>query len=192
LGSLLGELPALRVPFRADQDDWINLSCGNADFKLVGIPAERYPAFPELSPSGGRQQQWKLGSATLLGMLKKTVFVASKEEGRAAFSGLYWVLHNGKMELVATDGHRLARVSRPMESLHLEQKETLLLPRRAMAELERILEAHKDVEHIEMLQNGQQVIFRSGPVVLSCSVLEGRFPNYEMVIPKDNDKLVRL
>jgi DNA polymerase III subunit beta len=192
LFSILRELPALPVSFRADQDDWINLSCGNADFKLVGIPAERYPAFPEMSPTGGRQQQWKLGAATLLGMLKKTVFVASKEEGRAAFSGLYWVLHNGKLELVATDGHRLARVSRPMEPLKLEQKETLLLPRRAMAELERILEAHKDIETVDMLQNGQQVIFRTGPVVLSCSVLEGRFPNYEMVIPKDNDKVVRL
>ena len=192
LFSILRELAALPVSFRADQDDWINLSCGNADFKLVGIPAERYPAFPELAPSGGTQQRWMLGSATLLSMLKKTVFVASKEEGRAAFSGLYWVLHDERMELVATDGHRLARVHRRMEPLHPAQKETLLLPRRAMAELERILEAHREVEQVEMLQNAQQVIFRVGTVVLSCSVLEGRFPNYEMVIPKDNDKIVRL
>ena len=193
LFSILRELPALPVAFRADQDDWINLSCGNADFKLVGIPAERYPAFPDLAPAAGATalKQWKLNAATLLTMLKKSVFVASKEEGRAAFSGLYWVLHDGRMEIVATDGHRLARVARPMEGLKAE-REAMLIPRRAMAELERILETRKGIEQVDVLQNGQQVIFRVGPVVLSCSLLEGRFPNYEMVIPKDNDKIVRL
>jgi DNA polymerase III subunit beta len=191
LFSILRELPALPVSFRADQDDWINLSCGNADFKLVGIPAERYPAFPDLVPPGGRKA-WTLSAPVLLAMLKKTVFAAAKEEGRAAFSGVYWVLQGGRLEMVATDGHRLARIVRPMEPLKVEAREALLLPRRAMAELERILESDKSAETVTMLQNGQQVLFRMGTAVLSCSLLEGRFPNYEMVIPKDNDKRVHL
>ncbi len=201
LFSILKELPVLPVAFRADQEDWISLSCGNADFKLAGLPADRYPAFPEMdygdvaNAEGAVVREYKplrIESSTLHSMLKKTVFVASKEEGRAAFSGVYWILTSGTLQLVTTDGHRLAHIRRPMESLEIAEKQTLLLPRRAMAELERIIDTHKDAKSVEMFQNGQQVVFRLNSVVLSCSLLEGRFPNYEMVIPKDNDKSVQV
>lgn len=188
--AILKELPELPVEFEADQDCWIQFRCGNADFKLVGIPAERYPAFP--APPASATPAFTLPAALLRDALPRVIFAAAADASRAAFSGVLIVIKGDTMELVATDGHRLAHLARQVDvALPKGEPVRLLVPRAAFDQLGRML-VGGEAETVRVYQDGARVTLRLGASLLSCCLVEARFPNYEMVIPKDNPLRVRL
>jgi DNA polymerase III subunit beta len=179
LQEIVRELPdePVHVQTRADQ---IELRCGRARFKLNGLPAEDFPALPQVSFEGG----WAANGKDLLSLVRHTSFAVSTEETRPVLNGVLWELRDGEMRMVATNGHRLARMRIPAGP-SLETTTQLIVPPSALQQVQRLFAGD---EEIHVGREGNHLGFRSERTEVYTRLIEGTYPNYEQVIPRDNDK----
>src|SRR5271157_2523241 len=96
------------VDLTVDVGGRVHLKSGRSRFSISGAPKSEYPVLPSFSP----QNAFSLSTAVVINMLKKTVFASSSDETRYVLNGVFWVASQGFLELVATDGRRLARIRR--------------------------------------------------------------------------------
>src|SRR6202044_3038357 len=123
-------------------------------------------------------------------MVSKTIFAISNEESRYTLNGALLVLKAESMAMVATDGHRLAHIEKLGETLEgISGEKKTLIPRKALSELSSLL-GSTDSETLEFADDDQTLFFRVGGRVLTSRKLTGQFPNYEAVLPRDNNKFV--
>jgi DNA polymerase-3 subunit beta len=167
------------------ENDWVKLKAGRSEYKVVGLPRENFPTIPQ-APAGGTM----LPGNALKAMIQRTMFAITQEESRYSLNGALLVLGPHEMRMVATDGHRLALVTKTLEIENLETEIRSLIPRKTLVEILRILgdqemmmEFSRDENHIFFSVAGKRLISR---------VLAGQFPNYEMVVPRDNDKKIQV
>lgn len=179
LQEIARELPdePVRISSRADQ---LELSCGRAQFKLNGLPADDFPALPQVGFEGG----WTAGGTQLLSLIKHTSFAVSSEETRPVLNGVLWELRDGEMRMVATNGHRLARMKVPAGP-SMEVTSQLIVPPDALGQVQRLFSGD---DEIQVAREGNHLGFRSDRTEVYTRLIEGTYPNYEQVIPKDNDK----
>lgn len=179
LQEIAKELPdePVSVAVRGDQ---MELSCGRARFKLNGLPAEDFPTLPSVSFEGG----WTAPGSDLLSLIRRTSFAVSTEESRPVLNGVLWELRDGEMRMVATNGHRLARMKIPAGP-SVETTAQLIVPPAALDQVRRLFDADQE---IRVARDGNHLGFRSDAVEIYTRLIEGTYPNYEQVIPKDNDK----
>ena len=125
-------------------------------------------------------------------MIAKTGFAIASEESRYTLNGALMVLKPESITMVATDGHRLAHIERSGEKFEGVSGELkTLIPKKAMDELKSLLDS-TDAETIEFAKDESTLYFRIGQRLLTSRQLTGQFPNYEAVLPKDNNKSVTL
>lgn len=162
---------------------WINLSCGNYKTRLSGLPVDEFPAFP----SYGDDYLVKFEPLQLKDMIKKTIFSISMDETRYTLNGTLLEVGDDTIKMVSTDGHRLSFIERknPKE---IKKKISVIIPQKTMAELLKTVEDEDEASLFSIYEN--HVIFRRGNFVLVSRVIDGQFPNYEAVIPANNDKRV--
>ncbi|TVP56365.1 MAG: DNA polymerase III subunit beta [Gemmatimonadales bacterium] len=179
LQEIAKELPdqPVQITTRGDQ---IELVCGRSRFKLNGLPADDFPALPSVSFDGG----WVAEGANLLSLIQHTSFAVSTEESRPVLNGVLWELRDGEMRMVATNGHRLARMRIPAGP-SVETTAQLIVPPAALDQVRRLF---KGDETIRVGREGNHLGFRSESIEVYTRLIEGTYPNYEQVIPKDNDK----
>jgi DNA polymerase-3 subunit beta len=187
LQEITRELPdqPVEITTRSDQ---IELSCGRARFKLNGLPADEFPSLPGVTFESGIA----VPGADLQKLIHHTSFAVSTEESRPILNGVLWELRDGSMRMVATNGHRLARMG--LETGPSEAPgTTFIVPPSALQQVQRLF---KDVEQIQVSwdegEGGTRknhLGFRSNGVEVYTRLIEGTYPNYEQVIPKDNDKI---
>ncbi|HYG63354.1 MAG TPA: DNA polymerase III subunit beta [Thermoanaerobaculia bacterium] len=158
----------------------LTIKAGRSRFKIHGLPPDDFPTLPVVEDS----QQVEIPFASFRRMVSKILFAVSAEESRFQLNGALLKLKDGGLELVATDGHRLALVETSLSDGG--GNDSVLVPRKALQELQRIEGdgslAYRRGEH--------HLSFRLGRRELICRILEGTFPDYERVIAKDNDKKV--
>ncbi|MHB1170823.1 MAG: DNA polymerase III subunit beta, partial [Longimicrobiales bacterium] len=139
--------------------------------------------FPTV-PSDDFESSWKMSGSLLHDLIRQTSFAVSTEESRPILNGVLWQLTDSDMRMVATNGHRLARLSVPTSAPGAPRAD-LIVPPKALAQVERLFGAEDEIEvarsenHLGFRKNGTQVFTR---------LIEGPYPNYEQVIPRDNDK----
>ncbi|MCU0238220.1 MAG: DNA polymerase III subunit beta [Pyrinomonadaceae bacterium] len=166
------------VHFTKEENEWVKLSCGKSNFRLAGVSREQFPEVPEF-----RSTPLKLSAKTFNHFIQHTSFAITQEQSRFTLSGAKFMVGDGVVRMVTTDGHRLA---------FIEKQETIdgtmdaLIPKKALTELTKIsrdsdgeISFGEDPNHIYFEVDGRLLITRK---------LSGTFPNYEMVIPKGNDK----
>jgi DNA polymerase III subunit beta len=177
--EIVRELPdePVQVSSRADQ---IELRCGRSHFKLNGLPAEDFPSLPDVSFDGG----WTASGRELLALIRHTSFAVSTEETRPVLNGVLWELRDGEMRMVATNGHRLARMRIPAGP-SVETTAQLIVPPAALQQVQRLF---PEEESIHVARDGNHLGFRSESREVYTRLIDGSYPNYEQVIPKDNDK----
>jgi DNA polymerase III subunit beta len=179
LQELARELPEHPVRMTS-KGERLELVCGRATFRLNGMPRDEFPTFPAVDFS----KSWKIRGKVLHELIRQTSFAVSTEESRPILNGVLWQLADGEMRMVATNGHRLARLTVAVESGGAP-KADLIVPPRALAQVERLFGTDDEVEvartenHLGFRRDGTQVYTR---------LIEGPYPPYEQVIPKDNDK----
>jgi DNA polymerase-3 subunit beta len=123
-------------------------------------------------------------------MISKTIFAISNEESRYTLNGALLILKGESLSMVATDGHRLAHIEKSGESLkNISGEKKTLIPRKALAELQSLL-ADTEEEALDFYDDEHTLFFRLGHRVLTTRKLTGQFPNYEAVLPRDNNKFV--
>jgi DNA polymerase III subunit beta len=179
LQELARELPEhpVRLTSKADR---LELTCGRATFRLNGMPRDEFPTFPTVDFSSS----WKVRGKVLHDLIRQTSFAVSTEESRPILNGVLWQLADGEMRMVATNGHRLARMRVPADAAGAP-KVDLIVPPKALAQVERLFSAD---DEIEVARSENHIGFRKEGTQVFTRLIEGPYPNYEQVIPKDNDK----
>ncbi len=157
----------------------LKIASGGSRFTINGLSAEDFPTLPEVDGDA----TIPLPFAGFKRMVGKVIFAVSTEESRFQLNGALVKLKDGGLEMVATDGHRLALVENGIEGA--VEAEGVLVPRKALLELQRF----EGDGSLEFRRSEHHLSFRLGRRELICRILEGTFPDYERVIAKDNDKI---
>ncbi len=182
LYDIVRELPDETVSLEATADSYLQIQCGRARFSLAGAAAEEYPDLPEFAA----KQLVRIAAPVLSSMIERTMYAASSDETRYNLNGVYFevIEDSGKIRMVATDGHRLAQVDRGIGEEAAGLASGVIIPRKGLAELKRLVD-EDDADEIELAFEGNSGVARKGSVTLVMRLIEGEFPNYRQVIPKD-------
>ncbi len=179
-------LPEGDISIKLLENHWISIRCGRSNTKMVGMARANFPTLP-VFPTAGTV---KIPAKVLRAMIGKTIFAIANEESRYTLNGALMVLKPESITMVATDGHRLAHVERPGEKFEgISGEMKTLVPKKAMNELRILLDA-TDSDHVEFAKDDSTLFFRIGQRLLTSRQLTGQFPNYEAVLPKDNNKSI--
>ena len=189
LHEIVRALPDSEVHFKTDGDNWATITCERSRFRIMGLPKEDFPTLP----SPGKAARVTFGVQQFKEMVQKVIFAVTVDDARFALNGALMILGKASVSLVASDGHRLAYISRPLahdSSKALDAEIRVVIPHKALGELSRI--AEEIGGEIVFCKEENQIFFEMGRCMLSSRLLEGQFPSYEKVLPKGNDKLVEL
>jgi DNA polymerase-3 subunit beta len=167
------------------ENHWVQIRSGRSNTKMVGMARANFPALP-LFPS---ESAIKLPAQVVRNLISKTIFSISNEESRYTLNGALMVLKPESIIMVATDGHRLAHIEHNNSKLAVSGEMKVLVPKKAMAELSSLLNA-TDIQEVEFARDESTLFFRIGSRLLTSRQLTGQFPNYEAVLPRDNNKSV--
>src|SRR5215467_13925480 len=181
-------LPDADITIKLLENHWVSIRCGRSNTKMVGMAKSNFPSLPVFPTSG----VISIPAQVLRGLIARTGFAISNEESRYTLNGALMVLKPESITMVATDGHRLAHIERSGERFEgVSGEMKTLVPKKAMDELKTLLDS-TDVETIDFAKDESTLFFRIGPRLLTSRQLTGQFPNFEAVLPKDNNKLVSL
>jgi DNA polymerase III subunit beta len=179
-------LPDSEITIKLLENHWVSIRCGRSNTKMVGMARSNFPTLPAFPTAG----VVKIPSPVLRQMIAKTTFAIANEESRYTLNGALMVLKSESITMVATDGHRLAHIERSGEKFDgVSGEMKTLVPKKAMDELKTLLDS-ADVASIDFAKDESTLYFRVGPRLLTSRQLTGQFPNYEAVLPKDNNKSV--
>jgi len=180
LGEFLSTLPESDVVISVDEQNAVNLKCEKSDYTILGLPPEEFPALPDVPDD----RSFEISQAILKDMIKQTIFAISPDESRAILTGVLLILQGDEIQLVSTDSHRLA--VRKSAVAKAAGEASSIVPGRALAELGRMLE-EEDTGVVVSIADSQIKFQVDGTTVVS-RLIEGQFPNYDRVIPKECDK----
>jgi DNA polymerase III subunit beta len=185
LFDIVRYLPDADVRLRCDEGTWTQITCQKARFRIVGLSRADFPAMPEFDFAKGIA----IDRPLLLDMISKVLFAITTDETRYQINGTLLILGKKGLTMVATDGHRLAYVAGRLEKAASEEKIEVIVPRKAFQELSRIGAGEAEVV---FGQKDNHVFFKVGKTVMSSTIVPGKFPDFEKVIPEGNDKLVKM
>lgn len=182
LFEIVRELPDEPVHLEVATGAQLSLRCGRAEFRLAASSAEEYPAIPALAP----ERVVAVQAAVLGEMIERTIYAASTDETRYNLNGVHleFLTDSGRLRMVATDGHRLAYVDRALGDGFEELGGDVIIPRKGLAELRRLCE-EEDADEVELGFEGNSVLARKAGVTLVMRLIEGEFPNYRQVLPRE-------
>src|SRR5215472_12509956 len=187
LFEIVRETEAEKVTIKALDNDWFELRCGRARFKMMGLDPRSFPAMPSPNSKDDKQQhsavkgELKLPAAEMATMIDKTIFAVSPDEARYNLSGVYIIApEDGTVRMVATDGHRLSMIDREATGFSMEGG--AIIPRKGLAELRKLLD-QADENEAQLVVDGQLAWLQRGATELSMRLVEGEFPDYKGVIP---------
>jgi DNA polymerase-3 subunit beta len=181
LAEIVRELPSAPVRISAVGEQKITLECGRSRFRLLGLPRDEFPTFPVVRFS----ESWRIKSGDLQKLIAHTAFAVSTEESRPILNGVLWELRGDRMRMVATNGHRLAKIDAPVAGQN-GRSEDLIIPPKALEQLRRLFPAEED---LEIARGDNHLGFRSPLTAVFTRLIEGPYPPYEQVIPRDNDRI---
>ena len=201
LATIVKELPNSDVKVEASPNNQVKIASGGSLFRIMGIGKEEFPALPEFSDD----RSFNVEQDTLASMLKSVSYAQSADETRYMLNGVYFNFSepessdgSGKLSLVATDGRRLAKIDHEME-VGEGMSGSLILPAKTVSEISRMLDKG---ETLKIAFNDRRVAFQIhtkdeadgfvGDIHLVSKVVEGNYPNYAQVIPKETHQRIKV
>jgi DNA polymerase III subunit beta len=182
LSEIARELPPSPVKIAAQNEQRITLECGRSKFKLLGLPRDEFPSFPAVRFN----ESWRIRSGELHKLIQHTAFAVSTEESRPILNGVLWELRPEHMRMVATNGHRLAKMEVAVDGTSGAPSTELIVPPKALEQIRRLFPAE---EELEIARGDNHLGFRSPFTSVFTRLIEGPYPNYDQVIPRDNDRV---
>src|SRR3979409_1885461 len=184
LYDIVRALPEKVLVLKREANNRVKLTSGAAEFNIAGQAAEDYPPFPRSEKVGFVPVE----PAQLREMIEKTQFAISADETRHNLNGVYFEVTQGNIRMVATDGHRLSLIERPAPG-NFNLKKGVIVPRKGLLELKRLL----DEDHEGPCELGftePSGVFQRGELQMVMRLIDGIFPDYMQVIPKEADRTV--
>src|SRR5215472_16386955 len=185
--ELVRLLPEGEIKFRLLENHWVEIVSERKKYKLVGMAKENFPALPAMP-----HVLVKISAAVLGSLIAKTKFAISMEESRYTLNGGLLILKPDTLAMVATDGHRLALAETDQKLAGLNGEVKVLVPKKAMDEVEKLAGVAGSDAQIEFAKDESHLFFQVGHRLLISRILTGQFPNYEAVLPRENNKAVVL
>lgn len=186
LFEIVRSLPAASCTLSKQQNNRVKLVSGAAEFVLVGSPVEDFPALPKVENVAFTQ----VDAQALGEMIEKTQFAISTDAARYNLNGVYFEpgAEGKSLRLVATDGHRLALIEKPLGS-DFKLKRGVIVPRKGLLELRRLL-AEEGTDPCELGFAENSGVFRRGDLLMIMRLIDAAFPDYAQVIPKEAERVV--
>ena len=179
----LKEFPEQPLTFLIDDQSFgLNITSANGTYSFVGANGQEYPEMP--AEEG--ENTFTMPANVLLDAINKTIFCTADDELRPVMNGIFFDLAEDKVTLVATDAHRLVRYTNT--SIHVPQATSFILPKKPAMLLRQVLA--KETEDVVITFGQKNAKFAFGQTVIVCRQIEGRFPNYNAVIPQNNQNKV--
>ncbi len=194
LATIVRELPNVDVAFDSTATHQVKIASGGSNFRIMGIGAEEFPKLPDSADD----KNYALEQAELATMLGNVSYAQSTDETRYILNGVYFNFKDGKLALVATDGRRLALVSKEM-TVPAASAGAIILPAKTVAELLRLLGKGEKVKvsfnerrAAFQIDTGKDTSGLTDSIYLFSKVVEGNYPNYQQVIPKETHQRIKL
>jgi len=195
LATIVRELPQNEVFIETGDNNQAKITSGGSLFKIMGISTEEFPPLPTFE----NRHVFELSQTEIVSMLKSVSYGQSNDENRYILNGVYFNFADAKLTLVATDGRRLALTALDTE-ISEDNAGSLILPAKTVAELERLMGKG---EKVKIAFNDRQAAFEisiddtgdTGLVdhlYLVSKIVEGNYPNYRQVIPKETEHRVKI
>ena len=197
LAAIINSMPQQEVTVESADGQTARIRSGRSDFnRFNGLKAEDFPALPSFVD----QHSYELPPQELALMLRSVSYAQSTDENRYILNSVFFIFSEGKLSLVATDGRRLALISRDMK-IDREDEGSIILPAKTVTELEKLLSQGKMVK---ISFSDRQVAFDievgeesannglSGSIYLVSKIVEGSYPNYKQVIPKEAEHRIKV
>ena len=185
--ELVRLLPDEEIKFKLLENHWVQIVCDRKAYKMVGMAKDNFPALPNQPAT-----LVKVPTKILAALIAKTQFAISMEESRYTLNGALLILKPDTCVMVATDGHRLALAETDHKFAGLNSEVRVLIPKKAMTEVQRLAAGAGDDAEIEFSRDDSYLYFQLGDRLLTSRMLTGQFPNYEAVLPRDNNKQVAI
>ena len=185
LYEIAREVGSDEVVVRSVADGWLEVLAGRSKFKVVSLDPGEFPELPlrEPAPKGATI---RVAAGTLREMIDRTIFSVSTDETRYNLSGVFMeAADKGTLRMVATDGHRLALIDRSVAGLKMPRG--VIMPRKGLVELRKILD-DAEVADVGLVVGEREIRVELEGVSFFMRLIEGEFPNYNQVIPKESSK----
>lgn len=180
VSSMLGEMPDEDITLHLMDNNVIEITCGKIEGRLFSMSPDEFPPirnFEGIEPLSFKQGQLKK-------LFQRSSFAICNDQARYNLTGLLFEIAGGKVTVVATDGRRMS-LNRDSEAVPEEKEAKIIIPSKMIHELERLLD---DDAPVEVLLDESQIAFIFNNLRLVSALIEGTFPNYNMVIPAKHDK----
>ena len=195
LATIVKELPVNEVFLETSEKNQAKITSGGSLFKIMGISSEEFPPLPSFE----NRKVFELSQDEIVNMLKSVSYAQSTDENRYILNGVYFNFADEKLTLVATDGRRLGLTGLDLP-VSEENTGSLILPAKTVAELERLMGKG---EKVNIAFNDRQAAFEIGldeagdsglvdHLYLVSKIVEGNYPNYRQVIPKETEHRVKI
>lgn len=184
LFEIVKELRDEPIYLSKNENNWLQITQNRSLFHIVGISAEEYPIFPSFVT----KEFFPVAPKILREMIDKTIYSVSSDESRYHLNGVYFERREPQSSdlyrMVATDGYRLSLVDRHIADQDFRDfANGVIIPRKGLIEIKKMLE---DIETpLKMAIEGTQLIVIQGPTTLMVRLIEGRYPNYQQLIPQN-------
>ena len=181
--DIVKELPDdTEINISTKKNNVVTIECGKIVFKIIGLSKNEFPQPPDFK----NKDNIKLPQKFLKNMISMTHFAVSRDETRYVLNGVLFIVKKKLIKIVATDGRRLAVVEKEMPTETILEKK-VIIPTKTIQELNRLLQEDQDLE-ISFDEN--QVLFDLKDTIIISRLVEGDFPNYEQVIPKESKEKI--
>lgn len=180
----LKEFSEQPLAFTIDEQNFaVNMVSQNGTYSFVGVNGNEYPEMPQDEVDA---QELSLPATTLQSAIEKTIFCTADDPLRPVMNGIYFDILEDRLILVATDAHRLVRYSNT--SVKVGMASNFILPKKPAALLKNLLA--KEEEEVKVTFGQKNARFEFDKTIVVCRRIEGRFPNYNAVIPQSNQNVV--
>ena len=189
LYEIIRELPSGQVRLRSSGNGWVDVNSGKSHFRIASLDPKEFPTITgqkeKKEESSSSDQFISLPGPTLREMIEKTLFATSPDETRLNLSGVYLETQDeGKIRMVASDGHRLSLIEREVDTPPLPDWPSVILPKKGLVETRKLLE--KSEGTIDVSVNDSVVNLKKETTELFMRLIEGEFPDYQQVVPKEH------
>ena len=179
LSDIMSRLQSESIDVTIDEQFTLALNAGDVNFKLLGLDAESYPAFPEII----QEQVFSINVGDLLEMIKQTIVAVSFDETKKFFNGILISMEENNLNFTATDGFRLALKSLTLpgdDTYHIKE---LIIPYKAVSEVSRLLYSYDHQKIVKVTLSQTQISFSCEDLLIISRLITGKFPDTKNVIP---------
>lgn len=169
----------------SSEDQKVVLKSGKSRFTLATLSANEFPTVDEST----EEMSFSCSQGTVKTLIDQTAFAMAQQDVRYYLNGMLWELSGDTFRVVATDGHRLALAAETVSSLNAEQAVQAILPRKGVIELSRMVSDNPD-EIVNIVLGKNHIRVSAESFTFTSKLVEGKFPNYQQVLPASNDKTV--